>query len=259
MIMNQGTAEHSRHKTDTPDRPFRNDADFWARPVDRIRGRPSPTGAIDPHVDGLKLTGPIRGFGQLWEKTYKVRLSGADVTPQEVIQTWKDEFPRFWPEGNRFYTPLTGIQPGEFAVLNLAVPGITRPVLSTGVMVIYADDESFTFMTPEGHMLSAWITFSAFEEADCTVAQAKALVRASDPITELGMRFAGHIEDAFWENTLTALAAHFGVQGQVLTQAACLDPRVQWSQVGLIWRNVGVRSAVSILKHSFSRIRNLFG
>jgi hypothetical protein len=29
------------------------------------------------------------------------------------------------------------------------------------VLVIYADAESFTFMTPEGHALSAWITFSA--------------------------------------------------------------------------------------------------
>ena len=37
------------------------------------------------------------------------------------------------------------------------------------------DDESFTFMTPEGHTLSAWITFSARREGDVTIAQAQAL------------------------------------------------------------------------------------
>ena len=33
--------------------------------------------------------------------------------------------------------------------------------LSTGVMVLYADEESFTLMTPQGHMFAGWITFSA--------------------------------------------------------------------------------------------------
>jgi hypothetical protein len=40
--------------------------------------------------------------------------------------------------------------------------------LSTGVMVIYADDKSFTFMTPEGHMFAGWITFSAMEQDGAT-------------------------------------------------------------------------------------------
>ena len=35
--------------------------------------------------------------------------------------------------------------------------------LSTGVMVLYADDESFTLMTPQGHMFAGWITFSRHE------------------------------------------------------------------------------------------------
>ena len=38
--------------------------------------------------------------------------------------------------------------------------------LSTGVMVLYADDESFTLMTPQGHMFAGWITFSATERDD---------------------------------------------------------------------------------------------
>ena len=49
-------------------------------------------------------------------------------------------------------------------------------------MVLYADDESFTFMTPEGHTLSAWITFSAYRDGDVTVAQAQALERTVGPV-----------------------------------------------------------------------------
>ena len=76
-----------------------------------------------------------------------------------------------------------GSSPGEVALLDIKpVPG--SPVrLSTGVMVIYADDESFTFITPEGHMFSAWITFSAYRDGDVTVAQVQALERTSDPST----------------------------------------------------------------------------
>ena len=47
-------------------------------------------------------------------------------------------------------------------------------------MVIYADSESFRFMTPEGHALSAWITLSAYRDGDAVVAQAQALGRTSD-------------------------------------------------------------------------------
>jgi hypothetical protein len=67
-------------------------------------------------------------------------------------------FPSSGPPGNQFLGPLTGIAPGEVAVLTLKVPvGVT---LSTGVLVIYADEESFTFMTPAGHGYAGFITFS---------------------------------------------------------------------------------------------------
>jgi hypothetical protein len=42
------------------------------------------------------------------------------------------------------------------AVLNLSAPGGLP--LSTGVLVIYADDSSFSFMTPQGHMFAGMIT-----------------------------------------------------------------------------------------------------
>ena len=83
----------------------------------------------------------------------------AAVSPEQAIATWKAHFPEFWPKGNRFAGALTGISPGDVALLDLAIGGGVK--LSTGVFVLYADDDSFTLMTPQGHMFAGWITFSA--------------------------------------------------------------------------------------------------
>ena len=112
-------------------------------------------------------------------------------------------------------------------------------------MVIFSDEESFTFMTPEGHMFSGWITFSAYEKDQATVAQAQLLIRANDPLYEVGFRLGGSkAEDKFWVQTLGSLASHFGVEGQVQTTATCIDPRRQWSQAKNIWHNAAIRSSI---------------
>jgi hypothetical protein len=207
-------------------------------------------GAINLNVEGKQLTGPLKGFGQMWQKTYWVRLSGASVSPQELIKIWKAEFPNFWPAGNRIYAPLTGLNAGQVAVLNLAGPGgMTAPggapLISTGVMVIYSDDVSFSFMTPEGHIFAGMITFSAHEEEGATVAQIQALIRANDPIYELGCRVGvvHKTEDDFWHATLRSLAARFGVNGQPQQRNVLVDSRVQWSQMKNVWHNSAIRTA----------------
>ena len=245
------TAPSDRSKEDEP-----RDAAHWAQPVSKLTVSDLPSEAVNLNVEGRQVVGPLQGFGQMWQKTYWVRLSGAEATPTEVIKTWKERFSSFWPEGNRFYVPLTGIAPGEVAVLNLSVPG--GMALSTGVMVIYADDESFTFMTPEGHMFSGWITFSAYESDDCTVAQTQVLVRANDPLYEVGFRLGGSkSEDKFWQHTLGSLARHFDVDGQVQMTSTCVDPKLQWSQAKNIWHNAAIRSALYAAAAPVRRARKL--
>jgi hypothetical protein len=221
------------------------DAQYWAQPVSKLNlGATTPDGVMNLNVEGRRLVGPLQGFGQMWQKTYSVRLSGANATPAEVITVWKENFPSFWPPGNRFFAPLTAIAPGEVAVLNLAVPGRLR--LSTGILVLFADDESFAFMTPEGHMFAAWITFSAREEDGAPVAQIDVLLRANDPIYEMGLVFFGahKMEDRFWEHTLMQLAARFGVRGHVQTRAVRIDGRRQWGYARNIWQNAMIRSMI---------------
>src|SRR6266571_790038 len=219
------------------------DEAFWAKQASTFRVTRVPTGALNLNVEGRQALSPLQGFGQMWQKTYRVQLKGVTVQPAEVIKVWKENFPKFWPEGNRFYAPLTGIAPGEVALLNLTMAG--GMTLSTGVLVLYADDESFTLMTPQGHMFAGWITFSAYEEDGCTIAQALVLIRANDPIYEIGFRLGGHKkEDKFWEHTLKAVGEHFGVDEVVQTEIVCIDPRFQWSEARNIWHNAAMRTAI---------------
>ncbi len=198
-------------------------------------------------VEGKQLLSPIQGFGKMWQKTYRVSLAGADVSPVEVIREWKANFPAFWPDGNQFYAPLTGINPGEVALIEASVAGGLK--LSTGVLVMYADEESFTLMTPQGHVLAGWITFSASEEQGATVAQAQVLMRAQDPLSELGLSMGGHKqENRFWQQTLASLAAHFGVEGDVKTQVVCVDKKRQWSNAKNIRHSGALRSSVPGLR-----------
>jgi hypothetical protein len=218
------------------------DAAHWAEHGTHLRVTSAPPGAINLNVEGRDVVGPLQGFGRMWQKTYRVQLPGLDLSPAQVISEWKQHFAEFWPKGNRFYIPITGIEPGEVALLNLRTAGMP---LSTGVLVLYADDESFTLMTPQGHVFAGWITFSAYRNADGVLtAQTQVLMRANDPIYELGLIFGGHQqEDTFWNYTLTSVAKHFGINNvPVSLETNCVDKRRQWRYTGNIRHNAILRT-----------------
>jgi len=218
----------------------RQDAAHWARYVETLKVTGLREGAGARNVEGRRPVGPLQGFGQMWQKTFKVRLEGADVSPAEVVRTWRERFPEISGFGRGFRVPSGGLVPGAVALLGGGL---------TGVMVLYADEESFTYMTPEGHPFSGWITFSASREEDgATVAQAQLLVRANDPIYELmmvvGMNRAENIQ---WQSTLRKLAAHFGADGRVETRVTCVDPKRQWRRYKNVRHNALVLSALHVL------------
>jgi hypothetical protein len=201
-----------------------------------------PREAVNLNVEGHRVVGPLQGFGPLWKKTFRVRLAAhPEVAPAEVVRVWKAEFAHFWPRGQRFYASPRGIVPGEVALLNLRA-GLP---LETGMLVLYADDESFTLMTPQGHMYASWITFSAYrDDGACTIAQVQMLLRSGDPIFEVIMHFGGfRLEAGVWQHTLRALARRFAVDADVQTEEVCLDRHVQWAYVPNIWCNSGMWTA----------------
>ena len=97
------------------------------------------------------------------------------------------------------------------ALLDIAVGGGVK--MSTGVFVLYADARSFTFATPQGHQFAGWITFSAERSAEATVVQTQVLLRAGDPLYELGMPVMHRMEDRFWAQTMIALGKRLGAAG----------------------------------------------
>ena len=200
----------------------------------------------------------------MWQKSYRM-MAGSQIGPEQAIATWREHFPEFWPRGNRFAGALTGINPGDVALLDLAIGGGVK--LSTGVFVLYADAESFTLMTPQGHMFAGWITFSAEREAGNadrqaggeTVVQALVLMRANDPLYEVAMTFGGHRkEDKFWAATLTALGERLGVADpKVETKTVCVDSRRQWRHANNIWHNSMIRSVLQTAAAPFVGLGHL--
>lgn len=215
------------------------DAENWAKPIDEFKVGEVAEGAVTGNVEGRKPTGPLQGFGQLWQKTYEVSIPGP--TPEKVIATWKEHFGDFWYPSNKFYAPAGGIAPGEIAIIG---GGVGPAKISTGVRVIYADERSWSYMTPEGHPWAAIITFSAYEDDDwTTVTRIHLLVRANDPLYEASFRiYTSRLEDKIWKHTLTELSGHFGSSEPVSMTASLVDKRRQWSQFGNLWKNSAVRT-----------------
>jgi hypothetical protein len=258
----QATGHPAEEKApDAQARPSPRDAGSWASKVDRLTE--TRVGSPAANVVGRRLTGPVQGFGKMWRKTYRINV-GPGISPRRAIATWKEHFAEFWPQGSTFEPSLTGISPGEVALLDVGVGGGAR--LSTGVFVLYADEVSFTLMTPQGHMFAGWITFSAerapgsdrhqAQEARPTVVQAQVLMRANDPLYELAMTLGGHRkEDQFWIQTMTALATYLGAPpAEVHTRMVCIDPRRQWGNAGALWHNSMVRTALQTMAAPLSAI-----
>ena len=220
----------------------RSDAASWAAPLGALEVGEVPMGATNLNVAGRRLVGPLQGFGQLWQKTYRIRLQDRRVATTEVIREWKANYGRFWPEGNHFYAPVVAL--GEVALIDGESLGGVN--VSTGIRVIYADDESFSFMNAAGHPAAGMVTFSADQQDDGTYAQVQLLIRANDPFYDLMLPIYGQrAEDAIWTYTLRALATHLGAsRGEVSIERILVDRHRNWSQANNIWQNAAIRSGM---------------
>lgn len=236
----------------------------WAAPVSHVKVSGAPETAMNINVEGRHLNGPIQGFGQMWQKTFKIPLPGVELTPEAVMAEWKANFQSFQPPENTFYPTMAGIKPGEVLLIEAKVPPLpgmpsVLPV-ATGVLVMYADETSFTVMTPEGHPEAGWNTFSVFEEDGTLVAQCQSLCRPADPMYEFFLRFlgSGDQQDRIWLHMLGKLAAHYGVSGQASLTKVLVDPVVQWKQAGNIRYNAAIRTMVYLLGAPLRWIRRPF-
>ncbi len=102
----------------TPSASVPRNAACWAPSLTTLQAPAAPAGAVNLNVDGRPVVGALQGFGQLWQKTYRIRLHGVSATPAEVVHAWKANFPAFQPATSRFYPSVSGIQPGEALLIN---------------------------------------------------------------------------------------------------------------------------------------------
>lgn len=229
---------------------------YWAKPVEKLRVTKVPGSISSLNVEGRHAVGPIKGFGQMWEKTYELRFSNAKKTPFEIAATMKENFVRFQPPQNNFYPSPAGIVAGETVLIRSSVKGI--PIL-TGVLVSYADDVSFTFMTPQGHPESGWVTFRVFKEVGETVCQIQGLARANDPLYEIAFRLHGsEFQEATWKHVLGSLARHLDVDGPVTMKKRLIAPKLQWSQMGTIRHNAQLWTLGYLLIWPIRRAARIF-
>jgi hypothetical protein len=225
------------------------DVGNWAVNVERLTV-PAESSRYGYNIEGKRVSGPQQGFGRMWQRTYAADLGNA-ATPEAVIADWRANFGSYWPRAARFYGSSPVIQPGDVAPLSSA--GFT-----SGILVVYADDTSFTFLTPEGHMFAAMITFSSERSeghradgqgAQSTLARIRILLRCSDPIFEAMWPLLRPGESYMWTHTLRSVAAAHGVVDPTLSeQTECVDRRRQWKN----WRNVRDNAVIRTGWHAVS-------
>lgn len=217
---------------------------------------PAPE-AQNINVEGRKTLSPREGFGQLWRKTYRLALNGANVSPEQVVATWKEHFSDVQPPENRVYPPLFGMKEGEVVLIEAQTPG--APPISTGVLVMEVTPLSFKLATPQGHPEAGWVEFCAERGDDGVItAQVQSVARASDPLYEVAFRFRGSKEqERIWHHVLRSLAGYFNVSArEVEFRRELLDPDLQWGKAFNIRHNAMIGT---ILHNLTSPIRRLVG
>lgn len=214
---------------------------------------PVPAEALRRNVEGRAVTSVEDGFGKLWRKRFWVRLEGADITPASLIELWKKHYTEFWPTGSHLYQPPEGLETGDVAAADIALIAGTR--VGTGIIVLDESDTSFTFATLQGHTFCGTTTYEGLEENGVTIARVSVLMRASDPLYEIGMPLGGHRqENRFWQASLRALARYVGVEAEPDMQIECLDPHRKWRNAGNIRHNAFLHTAFAVAARPFRHI-----
>ena len=215
-------------------------ANSWAKPVPALSIVNRIKGGRNLNVTGRRAVGPVNGFGPLWQKIFRLSIDNSTITPEEAIAALKQNFPAFQPTFNRFSPSPAGVAPGEIVLIDAMTPG--GPV-ATGVLVLYADEGSFTFATPQGHPESGFVTFSAHKQSGGIIVQILGLARANDPLYESAFRVVGsQVQSRIWTHVLSSLAAYLGVPARISVDARCVDEKLRWSQAKNIWYNAQVRT-----------------
>jgi hypothetical protein len=213
---------------------------------------PAPPGTSDnaATVEGRRPAPPGDGFGQLWRKELSLTIQNGPP-PVELISIWKCELESLWPNQGEIHRRTDDLHRGEVVGIDIEA-GPLR--LSTGAVVIDATETSFTFLTPQGHMLAGWTRCEAEAGPDGTLARVVIEMRAADPLYEAGLIFGGHrAEERFWAELLWNLASRFGQRPRVRLIRRRLTARRNWRKWTNVRNNAGIHTTLRRLRRAFAR------
>ena len=148
--------------TNAPTPPTNRDAANWARPVDRLSAA-GVAGAKDDAVTGKRVSGPLQGFGQLWQKSFTVRLDGVDTTPEARHRRLEGALPRVLAEGRNVLCAAVRASPRARSRSSRSqpVPGRPgqaldrRPGPLRGRRVVHVHDPRGPYAVGMDHLLGA--------------------------------------------------------------------------------------------------------
>ena len=196
--------------------------------------------AININVNNRTVLGPLQGFGSVLEKEYKLQIPNSQLSAQELMSKFRSSFITLQPPQNVFYPSSKGIEAGETVLIDSSTPG---GVVSTGVHILFSDDVSFSFITPQGHPEAGWITFSASEKDEKIEIKIRGLASASDPFFELAFRLAGSkFQERIWKTVLANMAKSINVDDNIILTKKIIDKKLHWKAVRNLWFNAQLRS-----------------
>jgi hypothetical protein len=181
------------------------------QPATRCTGRPrsAPAGRSAEPREGRQRHGPQAdgaGAGLRQDVAEDLhRRPRQRGHPRAGIAAWKADFGRFWPRGNAFPRRAHRHRSrGRRAARPLDArrrPAVDRrDGALRGRRVLHPHDAA-------GPHVRGWITGSAFERTGSTMLQAQVLMRANDPLYEVGLTLGrARKEDRFWCETLAPSA-----------------------------------------------------
>jgi len=223
------------------------DAANWSIPSADLATLPNTPVEGFPKIG--RVSGPLQGFGSMWEKTYLMPLGKIKLIPARIIDTLKENLPAFSPSGSRFCFRDGGISPGAIVSMETLAGG-----MYSAALVLHSDASSFTLITLKGHPKSGWVTFTAYRDGGNTVVQIQELSRSSDPMSALALGISGaNRQEYLWRHILEMLAAHLKVESDIYLQRTCWDPRRRWAGLKNIWYNAQLRSLPDIVSRLFRR------
>ena len=193
-------------------------------------------------------SGPSRASGSCGRRPTGCALDGVESTPRRWSRPGGANFPAYWPKGNDFYPSLTGVEPGEVALIKLGGPaGMKSQDGRDGALlrrrVLHADDAARATCSPAGSR-SRRTTRRRDSRPDAGADARAGSARRDRP--DDGRPRQG--EQVLGADTGEPRAQPRRSRRRGARRWCCVDRKRQWSRAANVRHSVAIRSTLHMLR-----------